>query len=70
MADESRTHAGAQGHSPEEIAFWLLEVIAKSENKPIRGQMDGKTTLADKNWLLSNYADCIRTVRSGQFVPK
>ncbi len=49
-------------NSPEQIAYKLLETIASNEKKSLRG-VPGTPATADKEWLLSTYAECLRVVR-------
>lgn len=64
MSDASVTHIGE--NSREQIAFKLFEIIARVEKKSITGseqsELKSGWTKADKNYVLSTYAECIDTV--------
>lgn len=66
MADGTIVHIGE--NSPEEVAYKLLRTIASNEGK-ILGLGASKAT-ADRTWLLTTYAQCIRTVTTGKYDPK
>jgi hypothetical protein len=55
-------------NSPEHIAFKLMEAIADNEDKGI-GRSYGGSATADRDWILSTYAQCIRTVKRGTYSP-
>lgn len=52
MADETTG-------SPYLIAYRLLFGIAAQENKTA-----GASVIADKEWILNNYAECLNTVQN------
>jgi hypothetical protein len=54
-------------NSPEQIAWRLLQAIASNEGKTTQTSMSGGAT-ANRDWLLSTYAECIRVVRTGSHV--
>jgi hypothetical protein len=51
------------GDSPELIAFVILKSIIQVE------QARDRNVVLDKEWLLSNYADCLAAVK-GEYVAK
>jgi hypothetical protein len=51
------------GDSPELIAFVILKSIIQVE------QARDRNAILDKEWLLSNYADCLAAVK-GEYAPK
>ncbi len=59
MANPSETHTS--GHSPEQVAYTLLELIAYAEGKLLSGSPQGKAP--DRKWILETYAECLRVVR-------
>ena len=64
MADTAPiVHIGE--NSPEQVAFRLLLIIASNENKTIKFASDMGAT-ADRKWLLSTYAECLKVVRSAK----
>lgn len=46
--------------TPEAIAFELLRAIARQEDK-----LSGDNLVADRQWLLENYRDCLRVAKGG-----
>jgi hypothetical protein len=56
------------GKSKEEIAFQLLVAIAYVEKKMINSH--GVGTPADREWILSTYAECASVVWSRHYVGK
>lgn len=57
-------------HEPEcieAVAYALFERISYAENKDIGVSTDTKgSDRPDRHWILSTYAECLRTVKSGQ----
>ena len=52
-------------NSPEQIAFKLLEKIAKVEKKHLSepmGTMAYGWSMADREWILKTYGQCLNTV--------
>ena len=68
MADAAKVLIGE--NSPEEVAFRLLQTIASNEGKSLRGGMGGEGAKADRQWLLSTYAECVSVVRTGYYAEK
>lgn len=66
MADETPVHVGE--NSPEFVAYKLYETIADNEHKTLTSSMVGEAT-ADRAWVLSTYAECLRTVRRAHYSP-
>ena len=58
MADASREN------TPEKIAFDLLHLIAKVEQKLLypASSLDPGESVADRDYILDVYADCLETV--------
>jgi hypothetical protein len=50
--------------SPEAVALALLEMVAVAENKDLRST--SRSNVPSKDWLLTTYAECLRTVRKGK----
>jgi hypothetical protein len=50
--------------SEEMVALYLLALIAKNEADAVVNFYDGIPIISGKNksWILTNYADCIRTI--------
>ena len=63
MPDTPVIHIGE--NSPEQVAFKLLEAIAKVEMKSISMAKDLAPgwTKADRKWILETYAECLDAVR-------
>jgi hypothetical protein len=61
MADQATVHIGE--NSPEHVALRLLMTIASNEGKKIYGGPTSGGSYADKEWLLTNYKDCLKAVR-------
>jgi hypothetical protein len=61
MADKTVVHIGE--NSPEEIAFKLLQIIAEAEDRPLNWSEKRKP--ADREYVLSTYAQCVKVVRNG-----
>jgi hypothetical protein len=57
MADGPITHIGE--NSPEQVAFKLMDVIARAEGINLLAQ---KAT--NREWILKTYAMCLETVKS------
>jgi hypothetical protein len=61
MADTTAVvHIGE--NSPEEVAYKLLHDIGYAEGKRFTHGTNNPATV-DRQWLLSTYAECLRTVR-------
>ena len=62
MADVPVVHIGE--NSPQQVAYKLLEQIAKVEKKVFYHQShrDSDDTTADRKWILDTYAECLYTV--------
>jgi len=64
MADSnSAVHIGE--NSPEQVAYKLMERIAHAEGKPLYSG----TASYDRNWVLTTYAECLRTVKDPYSYP-
>jgi hypothetical protein len=61
------TGGNGMGDSPEQVAYKLLETIADVERKLLRFAIERDRspgwTIADKEWILGTYADCLRAVK-------
>jgi len=58
------------GDSPEAVAFALLEKIAVSEKKAWTGNdMERGWTLADRQWTLDAYAECLSAAERTRVQP-
>jgi hypothetical protein len=49
--------------SAESVAFRLMLLVADLENKTLHGNPARERTLADRQWILDTYAECLRAVR-------
>lgn len=62
------------GKSAEEVAYELFKVIASNEKKTLRTEVNigsGSTPAsADREWVLSTYAQCLDVVRSAYYEGK
>jgi hypothetical protein len=52
-------------NSPEQVAYKLLEMIAKVERKSlyIPTELDGGHSVAEREWILQTYEECLGCVR-------
>jgi hypothetical protein len=58
-----------RGESPEGVAFDLLRIIATAENKSFQhGSNEGQ--VADRDWILDTYAECLRAAKGGRGMRK
>lgn len=62
MADKSVVHIGE--NSPEEVAYKLYQEVARCEAASSNPHSQGNRT-ATRKWILSTYAQCLKTVRDG-----
>lgn len=60
MADQAVVHIGE--NSPEQVAFKLMLGIAEYEKKSVYGH--GLFAIADKEWLLNTYSECLHAVHA------
>jgi hypothetical protein len=68
MADQTVVHIGE--NSPEQVAYKLMEAIAKVEHIAlIAGDLDQKYKRADRSWILTTYRECLYSVKH-QKVPE
>jgi len=52
------------GQTPHVVAYQLLLGIAVTEGKSLQGTTAGGLfAVADKDWLLNTYIDCLRAVQ-------
>ena len=56
MADQPVVHIGE--NSPEQVAFKLMELIARVERKSFFPEPSRGDTAADRQWILDTYAEC------------
>lgn len=63
MSDKPIVHIGE--NSPEEVAYKLLKVIANLERKSlVNSAPEGREwAAADREYVLSTYAECFEAVR-------
>ena len=59
MADAPVVHIGE--NSPEQVAYQLMARIAHAEELALHG-VTGKR--ANREWILSTYAECLKVVRT------
>jgi hypothetical protein len=58
-----------RAESPEGVAFDLLRIIATAENKSFQhGSNDSE--VADREWILDTYAECLRAAKGSRGVKK
>jgi len=67
MADNTVVHIGE--NSPEQVALKLLEKVAAVEGKAFHRNPTEATT-ADREWILSTYAQCLDTIRRAHYDTK
>ncbi len=53
-------------NSPEEIAFKLLHLVGKAQQKGLTSVIPS----TDKTWILDTYAECLFAVRGHRVIPK
>jgi hypothetical protein len=61
-AKENVTGRHIGENSPEQVAFKLMELIAGIEDKHLHRAPGEHQSLADKEWILDTYAECLATV--------
>jgi hypothetical protein len=62
MSDTPVVHIGE--NSPEEVAFKLMEKVARLEKKIFYHSSERtQDSTADRQWLLDTYAECLHAVR-------
>ena len=57
MAEEAVVHIGE--NSPEYIAYLLMTKIATVEAKVFHTNPGSEKTVADRNWILNTYTECL-----------
>jgi hypothetical protein len=55
-------------NTPEHVAYKLFEHIASVEKRDLLPPASQGKTIADREWILQTYADCLKCVRSPQTV--
>jgi hypothetical protein len=50
--------------TPESVAYRLMVLVADLENKTLHGNPSRERTIADRQWILQTYADCLLAVKS------
>ena len=50
--------------TPESIAYRLLVLVADLENKTMHGNPSKERTIADRQWILDAYAECLVAVKT------
>jgi hypothetical protein len=58
VADAPVVHIGE--NSPEQVAYKLLENVASVERKSFHKTENRDWTVADRNWILDTYAECLQ----------
>ena len=53
------------GDSAEIVALALLERVARSEGRQFDSKPEAGMTIADRQWILATYAECLAAVRGG-----
>lgn len=48
----------------EAVALELLKLIKKAENKTFSPDANGDYSLADREWILTTYGECISTIHN------
>jgi hypothetical protein len=66
MADPAAM--SVESNTPEKIALELMQMIAHIEKMALHSGPSQGWTSADRQWLLSTYAQCIEAVRSPEKV--
>ena len=64
MADTNTVvHIGE--NSPEQVAYRLMEAIAKVESKTlyVPSERSSGVMAADRKWILDTYAECMKAIR-------
>ena len=55
--------------SPEEVAFRLMEKIAKVEGVVLEQSKDRNSSAADRAWIIRTYRECLLVVQHPQSDP-
>jgi len=50
--------------TPESIAYRLLVLVSDLENKTLHGNPSKDRTIADRQWILDTYAECLAAVKT------
>ena len=50
-------------NTPEQVALSLFQLIANVEQRAMHSGATGGWRSADRQWILSTYAECLRTVQ-------
>jgi hypothetical protein len=50
--------------TPERIALELMQLVAGVERKELTPPAGKDKTMADRDWILQTYAECLESVRS------
>jgi hypothetical protein len=72
MSEKTEVRLG--GASPEEIAFKLLMLVAKTERRSMEGykqaDLNEGWTEANRKWILDTYNECIEAAKGYRGKPK
>lgn len=68
MADAPVVHIGE--NSPQQVAYKLLETIAKLEKKELVSRPNADWSMADRKWLLDTYVECIEAVEGRRAIQR
>jgi hypothetical protein len=62
------------GKSAEEVAYELFKTIASNEGKTLKAAVNlgspSAPANADREWVLSTYAECLNVVRRAHYAKK
>jgi hypothetical protein len=57
------------GEGPEIVALALLERIARAEGRQFEHKPETGMSIADREWILKTYFDCLQTVKGHRYGP-
>jgi len=57
------------GEGPEIVALALIERIARAEGRQFEHKLEAGASIADREWILTTYFDCLQAVKGHRFGP-
>jgi hypothetical protein len=52
--------------TPEQVAYFLMKVVARNEGKSLEGAEKGDKDHADRGYILDLYAECLAATNGGR----
>jgi hypothetical protein len=66
MSEKAAVHIGE--NSPEQVAFKLLEALARIEGKSLFQAKDASGNVTDRKWILDAYAECLKATHGLRYL--